>query len=82
MSFLWRRATPTPEKGAGEAPAPRRFGASGSAPPQPGVPLELVKYDAATGKFELGVQAMEVLKGTRGPVGVVAVCGRARQVGG
>lgn len=50
-----------------------------SLPRPQGTPLELIKYDAATGKFELGAQALAVLKATRGPVGVVAVCGRARQ---
>jgi hypothetical protein len=44
-----------------------------------GVPLELVKYDTTTGRFIVGAEALAVLRGTRGPVGVVAVCGRARQ---
>lgn len=41
--------------------------------------LELVRYNATTGKFELGEEALAVLRKTRGPVGVVAVAGRARQ---
>ena len=44
-----------------------------------GVPLELVRYDAQTGKFEMGAEALAVLRKVRRPVGVVAVCGRARQ---
>lgn len=44
-----------------------------------GTPLELVSYNAQTGKFEVGKAAMKALRGVRGPVGVVAVCGRARQ---
>lgn len=44
-----------------------------------GVPLELVKYDTATGKFIVGTDALQVLRKVRQPVGVVAVCGRARQ---
>lgn len=46
---------------------------------QMGTPLELVSYNAKTGKFEVGQAAMKALRGVRGPVGVVAVCGRARQ---
>jgi hypothetical protein len=41
--------------------------------------LELVRYNTESGKFELGAEALAVLRGTRGPVGVVAVAGRARQ---
>lgn len=41
--------------------------------------LELIRYNTETGKFELGEEALAVLKATRGPIGVVAVAGRARQ---
>ena len=41
--------------------------------------LELVHFNSQTGKFEIGREALEVLKATKGPVGVVAVAGRARQ---
>ena len=41
--------------------------------------LELVRYNADTGKFEVGDEALAVLRSTRGPIGVVAVAGRARQ---
>lgn len=41
--------------------------------------LELVRYNAESGKFEVGEEAIQVLKRTRQPVGVVAVAGRARQ---
>lgn len=44
-----------------------------------GVPLELVKYDTATGKFLVGTEALAVLRKVKAPLGVVAVCGRARQ---
>jgi hypothetical protein len=44
-----------------------------------GVPLELVKYDVPTGKFIVGDKALDVLRKVKGPLGVVAVCGRARQ---
>lgn len=69
-SWFGRRQPPTPT-------APE---ADHAAAPAAGVPLELIKFDQQTGKFELGQQALAVLKRTRGPVGVVAVCGRARQV--
>lgn len=44
-----------------------------------GVPLELVRYDAATGKFVAGEEALRALRRVRTPLAVVAVCGRARQ---
>ena len=50
-----------------------------SQPGAPGVPLELVRYDTDSGKFHVGEQALEMLRATKDPVGVVAVCGRARQ---
>ncbi|GAB4817604.1 hypothetical protein N2152v2_004650 [Parachlorella kessleri] len=77
MSWF-RRTAATPEQPVNPAAATKHFGDAGRVPQQ-GVPLELIKYDAETGQFELGAQALEVLKHTRGPVGVVAVCGRARQ---
>lgn len=42
--------------------------------------LELVRWDAVAGRFELGAEALAVLRGLGTPIGVVAVCGRARQV--
>lgn len=44
-----------------------------------GTPLELIKYNAANGKFEVGNAALDTLRKVKGPVAVVAVCGRARQ---
>ncbi|GMH33309.1 hypothetical protein BSKO_01143 [Bryopsis sp. KO-2023] len=44
-----------------------------------GTPLELIKYDPATRKFKVGDQAADALRKVTGPVGVVSVCGRARQ---
>lgn len=66
-------AAPQPAQAAGSGPG----GSSSS-----GTPLELIKWNQDTGKFELGAEALCALKQTRGPVGVVAVCGRARQVSG
>jgi hypothetical protein len=42
-------------------------------------PMELVKFDAPSGKFSVNPDAVAVLKRIPGPVAVVAVCGRARQ---
>lgn len=42
-------------------------------------PLQLLRYDDASGRFELGARALEALRACSGAVGVVAVCGRARQ---
>ncbi|KAL4859356.1 Guanylate-binding protein 5 [Chlorella vulgaris] len=67
-SWFGRRAAPAPQ-----APAADTRGAA------TGVPLELISYDQNTGQFRLGEQAIRALQQTRGPVGVVAVCGRARQ---
>lgn len=66
-------------RGASATP-PQAAPGGGSGRGGQGVPLELIKYDAQSGKFELGEEALAVLRQTRGPVGVVAVCGRARQV--
>ena len=57
--------------------------ASASAPapaaPPAGRALHLLSYDDAAKKFTLGEDALACLRGVRGPVGVLAVCGRARQ---
>lgn len=45
-----------------------------------GEAVELVRFDADASRFELGARALDVLRATHGPVAVVAVCGRARQV--
>jgi hypothetical protein len=45
-----------------------------------GEPLILIHYDNSTGKFQVGAEALAVLKALKGSVSVVAVCGRARQV--
>ncbi|GMH32246.1 hypothetical protein BSKO_00080 [Bryopsis sp. KO-2023] len=42
-------------------------------------PLELIRYDAASQTFSLGEEALAVLRSIEGPVGVVTVCGRARE---
>ena len=78
--FPWSR---NKADGQPASPAVRGSGSSNARsaaqPGSHGVPLELVRYDTESGKFHVGEQALKVLQGTRDPVGVVAVCGRARQ---
>lgn len=44
-----------------------------------GQPLELVRYDSTSKRFEVGEEALSVLRSVNGPMGVISVCGRARQ---
>eukprot|EP00775_Hariotina_reticulata_P003802 gene3802-4059_t len=44
-----------------------------------GEALELIRYNAHDGKFEVGDKALGILRQIRSPLSVVAVCGRARQ---
>lgn len=44
-----------------------------------GVPLELIRFDASTNTFQVGEQALAALRKVKTPIGVVSVCGRARQ---
>lgn len=55
----------------------RWFGSSAEA--RSGQPLELVRYDSTTKQFEIGEEALAVLRSVHGPMGVISVCGRARQ---
>jgi hypothetical protein len=59
----------------------RMMGKQPNAVPVPtsGQPLELVRYDEMEKKFEVGKDALDVLRGIKAPMGVVSVCGRARQ---
>lgn len=74
MNYIsgWRRGaaqpTPSPEP-------PQHFSSAGG----PTRSLELVRFNQQSGKFEVGEEALAVLRSARGPVGVVAVAGRARQ---
>ena len=52
---------------------------SANAAPGAGQPLELVRYDEKTKRFEVGEEALKMLQSVRAPLGVVSVCGRARQ---
>lgn len=62
-----------------DTPASPAAQSSKSEAGQPGIPLELVRYDTNTGKFHVGEEAAKILRATKQPIGVVAVCGRARQ---
>eukprot|EP00892_Ulva_mutabilis_P000560 jgi/Ulvmu1/10504/UM064_0042.1 len=55
----------------------RWFGSNAAA--QSGQPLELVRYDSAAKKFAVGEEALSVLRSVHAPMGVISVCGRARQ---
>ena len=68
MSFFGARKTSAPSAAAAAG------GGGGAARP-----LHLLSYDESTKKFELGEEALSCLREIRGPVGVLAVCGRARQ---
>ena len=63
---MWSR---TPASPAGQAAPPA--GAAGK-------PLPLVST-GADGRFQIGADALAVLRSISGPVAVAAVCGRARQ---
>jgi Guanylate-binding protein, N-terminal domain len=71
VAEMFSRYLSTPKKPAQDAVKTNVAG--------PGQPLELVQYDTNTGKFAVGQQALMVLRNIKGPVGVVSVCGRARQ---
>ncbi|KAL3133524.1 hypothetical protein ABBQ38_007377 [Trebouxia sp. C0009 RCD-2024] len=77
FGFGRRQAQPAASPAGRTPPA---SSSRGTAPPgAPGVPLELVRFDSDSGKFHVGEQALKMLRSTKDPVGVVAVCGRARQ---
>ena len=61
----------------------RRLGNAAFGPATPaaeqGTPLELISYNSDTKRFELGAEALSVLRKISTPVAVVAVSGRARQ---
>jgi len=67
------------ESGKGNDPAVKGINLTLMAAPNQARPLELVSFNAHTGKFEVGEEALAVLRGVRAPLAVVAVCGRARQ---
>jgi len=44
-----------------------------------GEAVELIHYNVESGKFEVGQRSVQILRTLKGPMAVVAVCGRARQ---
>lgn len=88
MNFNWLGSTrkrqtkdsaDSPEDGD-EGRGRNRASALGqSTPMADGQPLSLLRYDAQSKRFEIGTEAIRTLESISGPVGVIAVCGRARQ---
>ena len=78
FGFGRSRQDKQPASPATRAP-PASISRQSAQPGAPGVPLELVRYDTDSGKFHVGEEALKMLRATKDPVGVVAVCGRARQ---
>lgn len=68
---VFGRSSKTPPKGGPPS--------SSSAPQGKGKPLHLLQYDESSKKFTLGDEALDCLRAIKGPVGVLSVCGRARQ---
>ena len=92
---LCRQITPSPAGGGGVGGARVAWRACKTRPGAPqrralraplrpprrmsGEPVELIKYNVESGQFEVGARATAVLRSVKGPLAVVAVCGRARQ---
>jgi hypothetical protein len=69
MSFLWGAGRSTSNK----PPNANRLSTSG------GQPLEFIRWDSDTKKFEVSNQALDLLHSISTPVAVICVAGRARQ---
>lgn len=67
---------PSPIPNAGDSPSPGPASASGDV--GPARPVRLVYCDEK-GKFRMDPEAIAALQLVRGPIGIVSVCGRARQ---
>ena len=67
-----------PPRTSASAPPPR-LGTMARGATLPARPLHLLAYDERSKRFELGDEALEALRAIKGPVGVLSVCGRARQ---
>uniref|UniRef100_A0A7N0UI56 GB1/RHD3-type G domain-containing protein n=1 Tax=Kalanchoe fedtschenkoi TaxID=63787 RepID=A0A7N0UI56_KALFE len=77
MMRLFNRGSSTPEAAAPQSQSPNS--SSSSAPVTgPARPLRLVYCDEK-GKFRMDPEAVAALQLVKGPIGVVSVCGRARQ---
>uniref|UniRef100_A0A0E0HIF3 GB1/RHD3-type G domain-containing protein n=1 Tax=Oryza nivara TaxID=4536 RepID=A0A0E0HIF3_ORYNI len=74
LQMLGLRGSPSAGDAGGDAPV-RNGGEGGGGP---GRPLRLVYCDEK-GKFVMDPEAVAALQLVKGPVGVVSVCGRARQ---
>lgn len=74
LQMLGLRGSPSAGDAGGDAPV-RNGGEGGGGP---GRPLRLVYCDER-GRFRMDPEAVAALQLVKGPVGVVSVCGRARQ---
>ena len=72
QATMFSRFTGRSQPGTPQRQKPQNAASQGSA-------LELINYNPESGKFHVGSEALQVLQQTPGPVGVVSVCGRARQ---
>lgn len=68
-------STPNPSHESGNASSSSNFNSSSMGPARP---LRLV-YTDESGKFRMDEEAVATLQLVKGPIGIVSVCGRARQ---
>lgn len=71
-------STPNPSHESGNASSSSNFNSSSTKNMGPARPLRLV-YTDESGKFRMDEEAVATLQLVKGPIGVVSVCGRARQ---
>ncbi|KAJ3702323.1 hypothetical protein LUZ61_006028 [Rhynchospora tenuis] len=71
-------SSPNPSPGSGNASSSSNFNSNSTKNMGPARPLRLV-YTDESGKFRMDEEAVAALQLVKGPIGVVSVCGRARQ---
>jgi Guanylate-binding protein, N-terminal domain len=71
-------STSNPNNGSGNASSSSHFNSNSTKCMGPSRPLKLV-YTDESGKFRMDEEAVAALQLVKGPIGVVSVCGRARQ---
>jgi Guanylate-binding protein, N-terminal domain len=54
-------------------------GDAGNSAAAQGRPLLLIGFDASAGRWQVGQEALDVLRSLRAPLATISVCGRARQ---
>ncbi|MFS8021166.1 putative guanylate-binding protein [Helianthus anomalus] len=79
MRFFSRASDDSsPQPPATASPSPSVASSSTAVAPGPARPIRLVYCDEK-GKFQMDPEAVSVLQLVKEPVGIVSVCGRARQ---